>query len=669
MTSSTTGTITATGLASGLDVEGIVTKLLSIDKQPLVLLDTKEASYQAKLTALGTLSGAVSTFETAASALNNASSISTTKASSSNTTAVNASAFSTAVPGSYTIETSQLAQAQTLVAPGQASLSTSLGTGTLQFDFGTISGGVFNSVTGQYTGATFTNNGSGSKTVTITAGNDNLVGIRDAINNANIGVTATIINDGSATPYRLALTSTSGAANSMRVSETTAPGVGLDAFIHNDPAGTQHLDETTTGTSAIFKINGLQVTQPTNTITNVINGVTLTLSGTNVGAPATISISKDSSAFITAVQAFAKSYNDLQTQINQLTKFDPQGVTTGILIGDSVVNGINFQIQRSLTAAIPGLQNSSFTNLTQVGVAIQSDGTLGVDAGALQTALSSNANDVTALFATIGRPSDSLVSYVSSTANTLPGNHILNVTAIATQGNSVGSVVSGTTITAGVNDTLSVTVDGVVTTVTIPAGAYTQSGLDAAIQSAINGDATLSGLGSSVAVSDTAGVLTVTSNKFGSVSGAVINGGNAAAGLFGVPVATAGVDAAGTLDGSVMTGSGQTLTSQDGLAIKVAGGATGPRGSVDFTQGYGFQLSHLASSYLGASGTITSETNGINTSINAIGDQRNRINTRLVTLEAQYRAEFTALEVTISNLQSSSNFLSQQLSALNTRGK
>jgi flagellar hook-associated protein 2 len=669
MTSSTTGTITATGLASGLDVEGIVTKLLSIDKQPLVLLDTKEASFQAKLTALGTLSGAVSTFETAASALNNGSSISTTKASSSNTTAVNASAFSTAVPGSYTIETSQLAQAQTLVAPGQASLSTSLGTGTLQFDFGTISGGVFNSVTGQYTGATFTNNGSGSKTVTITAGNDNLVGIRDAINNANIGVTATIINDGSATPYRLALTSTSGAANSMRVSETTAPGVGLDAFIHNDPAGTQHLDETTTGTSAIFKINGLQVTQPTNTITNVINGVTLTLSGTNVGAPATISISKDSSAFITAVQAFAKSYNDLQTQINQLTKFDPQGVTTGILIGDSVVNGINFQIQRSLTAAIPGLQNSSFTNLTQVGVAIQSDGTLGVDAGALQTALSSNANDVTALFATIGRPSDSLVSYVSSTANTLPGNHILNVTAIATQGNSVGSVVSGTTITAGVNDTLSVTVDGVVTTVTIPAGAYTQSGLDAAIQSAINGDATLSGLGSSVAVSDTAGVLTVTSNKFGSVSGAVINGGNAAAGLFGVPVATAGVDAAGTLDGSVMTGSGQTLTSQDGLAIKVAGGATGPRGSVDFTQGYGFQLSHLASSYLGASGTITSETNGINTSINAIGDQRNRINTRLVTLEAQYRAEFTALEVTISNLQSSSNFLSQQLSALNTRGK
>lgn len=666
---SSTGTITATGLASGLDVEGIVTKLLSIDKQPLVLLDTKEASFQAKLTALGTLSGAVSTFQSAASALNNASSIATTKATSSNTSAVSATAFSTAVPGSYTIETSQLAQAQTLVAPGQASLSASLGTGTLQFDFGTITGGAFNPVTGQYAGATFTNNGSGSKTVTISAGNDNLVGIRDAINNANIGVSATIINDGSATPYRLALTSTSGASNSMRISETTAPGVGLDAFIHNDPAGVQHLDETTTATSAIFKINGLQVTQPTNSVSNVINGVTLTLSGTNVGAPATVSIAKDSSAFITAVQAFAKSYNDLQSQINQLTKFDPTGANTGILIGDTVVNGINQQVQHALTAAIPGLQNSSFTNLTQVGILRQSDGTLGVDTGVLQNALNTNSSDVTALFATIGRPSDPLVSFISAGANTIPGNHILNVTTIATQGKAVGSVVSGTTITAGVNDTLSVTVDGVVTTVTIPAGVYTQSGLNAAVQSAINGDATLTSLGSTVAVSDTAGVLTVTSNKYGNISGVVVNGGNAAAGLFGAPVSTAGVDAAGTLDGTPMTGNGQTLTSQDGLAIKVAGGATGPRGSIDFTQGYGFQLSQLAASYLGTKGTITSETNGINSSINAIGDQRNRINTRLVTLEAQYRREFTALEVTISNLQQSSNFLSQQLSALNTRGR
>lgn len=669
---SSTGTITATGLASGLDVEGIVTKLLSIDKQPLVLLDTKEASYQAKLTAFGTLSGAVSSFQSAAAALNSTSLINSLKATSSDTSSVNATASSIAVAGSYTIETSQLAQAQTLVASGQASLTTSLGTGTLQFNFGTINGVGFNPVTGQYgAGTTFTNNGNGTKTVTITAGNDNLLGIRDAINNANIGVSATIVNDGSATPWRLALTSTSGVNNSMTIAETTHPGVGLDAFIHNDPTAVQTMDETTTATSATFKINGLQVTQPTNTVSNVINGVTLNLLKTNVGSPTTVSIAGDSTNFVTSVGAFVKSYNDLRSNISQLTAFDPSGANTGILIGDSVVNSISEQMQRALSTAIPGLQNSNITNLTQVGITVNDDGTLALDSSTLQSALTSNPKDVTALFATTARASDPLVSYVSSTTHTIPGNHIFNVTAIATQGKSVGNTAeASTTITAGLNDGLSLTVDGLVTSITIPAGNYTAAGLDAAIQSAINGAAALSARGSSVAVTDAGGVISIISNKYGSVSGVTVNGGTAFATLFptGTTV-TAGVDAAATLDGSAMTGSGQQLTSQDGLVIMLTGGATGPRGSIDFTQGYGFQISQLAASYLGSSGSIQAEANGINTQINSVADDRNRINARLVTLEAQYRAEFTALEVTISNLQQSSSFLTQQLSALNTRGR
>lgn len=659
--------ITSLGLGSGLDIEGIITKLMTVEAQPLTLLARKEAAYQAKLTAYGTFKGSLSAFQSAASALNSTSAINAVSASSSDTAALTVSGTSAASVGNYSVEVTQLAKSQQLVATGQTSISNSIGTGTITFDFGTISGGVFNAGTGQYTGSTFTSNGSGTKTVTISAADDSLAGLRDAINAANIGVTATIINDGSATPYRLALSSNSqGADNSLKITVSPAAG-GLDNFISNDPAGTQNMKETVSAQDALLSINGVGVSSSSNTVSGAISGVTLNLKKSNTGSPADVTVGKDSASFSNLVENFVDSYNELNTTIKNLTKYDPETGQAGLLIGDTTVRSIQSQIRTGLFTNVPGLTSGAFTNVTQAGIGMGEDGALTLDSSKLSSALTSNSEDVAALFASFGRPSDSLVSYISSTSSTVVSSRSLNITALASQGSVVGGApVGSTTILAGINDSLSLSVDGVAASVTISAGAYTQAALNSAIQSAINGNTTISAAGKSVGVTDSAGVLTITSNAYGASSIVSIIGGNGATNLFGAAAVagSSGTDIAGTIGGGIATGAGQYLTTSDGLKIQVLGGTLGNRGSVEFSRGLGYLLDALTETYLATDGVIDSKTDGFNSSIDRIDDQRGTLQLRLVAIEKRYRAQFTALDSAISNMNSTSSFLSEQLALL-----
>ena len=659
--------ITSLGLGSGLDIEGIITKLMTVEAQPLTLLAKKEAAYQAKLTAYGTFKGSLSSFQSAAGALNSTSAINAVTATSSDTTILTASGTSAASVGNYSVEVTQLAKAQQLVAAGQTSISNSIGTGTITFDFGTISGGVFNSGTGQYTGATFTSNGSGTKTVTINASDDSLAGIRDAINAANIGVTATIINDGSAAPYRLAISSNSqGDDQSLKITVTPAAG-GLDNFISNDPAGTQNLSETVTAQDALLKVNGVSVSSGSNTVSGAISGVTLNLKKTNTGSTATVTVGRDSASFSTLVSKFVSTYNDLNKTVKDLTKYDPKTGQAGLLIGDTTLRTIQSQIRSTLFANVPGLTTGQYTNVTQIGIGMGEGGEITLDSSKLSTALSSNSTDVAALFASLGRATDSLVSYVSSTSSTTVSNRAINITTAASQGAVVGvAPVALTTITAGVNDGLSLSVDGVAASVTLSPGSYTQAALNSAIQSAINGNSAISSAGLSVGVTDAAGVITITSNAYGASSIVSIIGGNGATNLFGAAsvAGTAGTDVAGSVGGATLTGSGQYLTTTDGLKIQVAGGTLGSRGSIEFSRGMGYLLNSLTATYLKTDGVLDSKTDGFDNSIARLTDQADTLKLRLVALEKRYRAQFTALDKAISNMNSTSSFLSQQLSLL-----
>lgn len=679
-------TISSPGIGSGLDINGIVAKLMAVESQPLKALDTKEAAYQAKLSAYGTLSGALSSFQSSLSGLNDPAKFQSLKASSSDATVASASASSIAVAGSYALDISKIAQSQKLVAAGQTSTSTAIGLGgttTLNFDFGTISGTLTPYVPATGTGGTyavappttFLSNGSGVKTVTIDATNNSLTGIRDAINNAKIGVTASIVNDGGASPYRLVLSSdNAGASNSIKITADAGGDAAVTAFLSHDPTGavgvTQNLQQTLVGQNTEMTVNGVFVSKTSSTLTDVVPGVTLT--ALKIGT-STISVAQDNSGVTSAVDAFVKGYNDLAKTLKDSSSYDPATKKAGILQGDASVRTIQSQIRALMGRALTG--NFAYTTLSQVGITFQKDGTLALDSSKLTTALSANPVDVAALFSATGKASDSLVSYVSSTSNTKPGTFSLEVSQLATQGKLVGSAAAGLTID-GTNDTLSVTIDGVAATVTLAAGAPYSSyaALAAEVQARINGASALSSLGISVAVTEAGGTMTLTSNRYG-VTSSVSVGGIGATNLLGAaPTSTVGLDVAGTLDGASGTGSGQNLTgaagNAEGLKLLVTGGAAGvgvSRGTVSFSQGYAYQLDKLITSFLGSDGAIAAVTEGTNRSIKDISNQRDVLNRRLANIEAQYRRQFTALDVTMASMSQTSSYLTQQLAALSSQ--
>lgn len=857
MSSSTAGILSSPGIGSGLDVNGIVSKLMAVESQPLTQINNQVASYQATLSAYGTVSSALTTLQTAMQGISSPTTFQAVTANPADNSILTATPSPQAAPGTYAINVSQLAQGQTLTSAGQLSTTATVGAGgstTVSFQFGSIAGGNFVStganlgaavaasgiganslsingttittngttnsakalatqinlatattgvtataqttdsgalgaftttsgaatyslavggvsiisngaigttaanidsqvsaaaasltaagisysgtaaagtlrftkadgsnvsiqesgagatggftstigigttqtftgavslssaaaitaggtnptaagfssgaLSNTYSGATFTQDASQtSGSVTINSTNNSLQGIRDAINAANLGVTATIINDGSATPNHLVLASTkTGATASMKITVTGDAAVGN--LLGYDPAGTQNLTQTSAAQSAQANVNGIAITGKTNTITGAIQGVTLNLS--KLGTT-TLAVARDTSSIQNAVNSFVNAYNTANSTLSALTAYNASTKTGGPLLGDSTTQNIQTQLSHLLNASINGASSTSLTNLTQVGITFQRDGSLSLDTSKLQTAITNNLSGIAALFSTVGTPTDSLISYSSSTAATKPGNYAVNISTLATQGTAVGNAPPGLTITAGSNDQLAVTIDGVSASVTLNAGTYTASALAAQVQSAINGAAPLLAAGSAVTVSlNASNQLTVTSARFGSAS--TINfGGDAAANLLGAtPTYAAGVDVAGTINGVAATGSGQFLTGMtgsptEGLKLQVTGGALGARGTVNFSQGYAYQMNGQIANYLGSSGLIAAKTSGINSIITNLGTQTTQVNARLAAEQAQLLAQFNALDLTISKMQSTQSFLTQQLAQI-----
>jgi flagellar hook-associated protein 2 len=207
--------------------------------------------------------------------------------------------------------------------------------------------------------------------------------------------------------------------------------------------------------------------------------------------------------------------------------------------------------------------------------------------------------------------------------------------------------------------------------VTLASGTYASAAaLALEVQSKINSASAFIAKGSSVTASAASGVITLTSNLYGSISSVSVTGGNGAANLMDTaPTNTTGVNVAGTINGVAATGSGQTLAGAAGnhaagLQLLVSGGGTGSRGTVNFSQGYAYQLNQIASQFTGSTGVLASRTDGINASIKDIGKQRAEWNTKLAAIEAHYRAQFTALDNMMSSMNTTSNYLTQQLGNL-----
>ena len=290
---------------------------------------------------------------------------------SSNSDVFTASASGSVSPASYDIEVDHLASAHKLATAAFANKTDPVGTGELTFRFGTYDGAA-----DEFTA----NPDKAIGTVTIDGTNNSLQGIRDAVNAADIGVSASIVNDGSG--YRLLFKSDdTGAANSLEITvddtgdnkDRDNAGLSLLAYDPTRDAGNgKNLIETSEALDALFSIDGLQMTRSGNSVSGAIEGVTLELKGETSGSPERLSVDHDLGGIKTAVRDFVSGYNTLTGSLEYLAGYNAAEQKGGVLMGDSITRSITSQMRNILTGAVNGL-SGQYTALSQLGISTQLD--------------------------------------------------------------------------------------------------------------------------------------------------------------------------------------------------------------------------------------------------------------------------------------------------------
>ena len=398
--------IQSLGIGSGLLTTELVEDIIAAEREATDLrLDARRTEFEARISAFGGVQSTLETLRSASDALGNSKTLLSKLAISSDEQAITATATPSAQAGVHSVEVLSLARKHTLASIRFEDIDSVVGDGTLDFRFGTTT---FNE--GVYDAFTEDPDQAGAS-ITIDASNNTVSGIRDSINEAGIGVTASIVNDGQG--YVLVLTSDdSGANNSMEITVTEGGTAGLSALAFNAGASTPDVNMTlaVAAEDASLTVDGILITRETNTISEVISGVTFNALSVNVGEPANVSISQDTSDIVERVQAFVDAFNSAKALTDELTAFDEDAEAGALLISDSMLRGVRSQMRRFLSSSVPNLESTSIRSLVDLGVATnQNSGfALTLDSQQLLNALTNNPDDVAALLADQTRASDGL---------------------------------------------------------------------------------------------------------------------------------------------------------------------------------------------------------------------------------------------------------------------
>jgi flagellar hook-associated protein 2 len=424
---------------------------------PGATLQAQESPINSQISALGKVQSTLSDLQSALSGLSDIDTI-TQRSVSSSSTAVSASASNAAAVGSYSLTGIHLANAETLASSGSASASASLGAGSLTIKVGSNS----------------------AVTVNVASGSSSLSGIAAAIDQADVGVNATVLFDGST--YRLVLTSdTTGTANAFTV---TGSGALAGLSYH---AGASALSETQAATNAGFSLNGISITSGSNTIGTVIPGLSLTLSASG---SATLTVSQNTDELESAAGQVVQAINSTLSVINSESSFSSAS-GGGPLLGNVQVEELRQSLLNAITDPIGvGTTGTAYFSLASVGVSITSGGAVTFNESAFQTAAQTDYAAVASLLGAVGVASNSNVS-VTGVAATPPGTYAVDVTS-----NSSG------TVTGTVNGLSASGTDGVLV---------------------VNAPGSLEGLTLQIAtgVTGSLGSVTVSQGLFGSLSSVV----------------------------------------------------------------------------------------------------------------------------------------------------
>lgn len=667
--------ISSLGIGSGLDIRNLVDQLVSAERQPVEnRLDRRETRIQAELSAFGSLKSALGEFRSRADALSGADAFRSMRADSGNTDAVSVSASAGASAGRFDVRVDALAAAQSTASGAFDSRSSIVGGGTLTFRFGEVTTSEAGAVTG------FSQNADRAVATVEIGANASLASVRDAVNEADVGVRASILNDG--TGERLVFSARdSGADNGFVVdvddldgNDTDASGLSALAL----SASASNLERTRAGADAALVVDGLAVTRSSNSIDDLIEGVTLDLRETTATAVA-VDVRRDTAGVREQIEAFVEGFNQLRSQISDLAGYDAEAEQGGILQGNSAVRTIESNLRRLVTEPLDVLDGRAVRSLADLGITTSREGTLQIDDARLTRALDENFEEVGALFGVTGLVDGDGFRFESSRSATEPGRYGVEVSALATRAAVTGTAdftPSGADpIVIAEGNSLRLRVDGILTgSLTLTAGEYdSRDALAAEIQGRINGDDALREAGIEVAVGFDADRLTLTSARYGSESALAVNQIDAGTGAelgLDTSLSASGTDVAGRIDGRVAEGFGRFLTAQDGraegLKLEVDGQRTGVLGEVTFSRGIGERLTQALDSYLGADGVLTASTNGLQSRIEEVASERERLDRRIEQVEARYLAQFSAMDAIVAQLNQTSDFLGRQLAGLET---
>jgi flagellar hook-associated protein 2 len=395
------GSITGSPISVGpIDVNTLVSELITADSQPMNQLQQRESGVQSKLSAYGQIQSALSNLQTAVTALTVGSAFSAEQATVTGN-GVTASVTGTAPIGSYAITVSQLAQAQTTASAPVASASTVIGTGTLTLQMGTYDSSAH----------TFSaQSGSAPVHITIDSSNDTLGGIAAAINSAGAGVTASVVTDNAGS--RLVLNSSStGAANGFSLTVADSDGNNTDtsglsqlAFDPTAAAGAgQNLTLTQPAKDAQYSVNGLNLTSSSNAITTAINGLTLNLTqapATGSTLQAQVTVATDNTSVTSSVNNLVQSYNSLVKLEQSLTAYNSSTNSASVLTGDMSTIQIGSQLASILGGQISG-GTAGYSWLASVGIDFNRDGTLTLNSTKFANALVANPSAVSQMFTSV----------------------------------------------------------------------------------------------------------------------------------------------------------------------------------------------------------------------------------------------------------------------------
>ncbi len=649
---------------SQIDVGSIVENLIYVSAAPVRRMQSQVSTLQSKIGAFQTINTKLSTLSEKVNTILFGSSVeplvnpytytdrlsqsvfSKCTVASSDSNALSASADNVNAAGSYAITVNSLAQAKSMASSNFADSNvTKVGVGSI-----TIATGSNDPVV-----------------VTIADSNNTLTGVANAINASGAGVVATIINDGSSNPYKLLLTANNvGTANAFTVETDLAGGETLS------------FAQTQAAADAQFVINGVGITKSSNTISDVIEGVTFTLKETTAG-PVTLTVDKDIDGIVSTLEEFVSAYNTVNEFINSQFTYNAANASAGILAGDSTLRNIQSKLQNKMIQSVAN-RYSSFNVAGQVGLEFERNGNLALDESKLRDALSSNFTSVAAFFLGNGTPldgataSDSRVTFNSKTAATQAGTYSIQVAALAEQAALTGNRVFSESDVLSADETLVISSGGKTATVSL----RTDYSL-AQILSSINEELSAQGM-AVTAADDGTGRVKIFTSDYGSNQSVAVessrSGDNSAG--FGELTSAFGTDIAGTINGHEASGTGRALAGatgqpEEGLTVNIAQTAVGGYGSITVAaENAGVEgdsiFMNLHSILDGItdplSGPIHNSQDALNLSIKYLNEEILAYQARLEVEEEMLTRQFNEADEALRLLQVTQSNLSSQLAKL-----